>query len=199
MLIIEDKIISLDLFDQHFACDIGKCKGACCIEGDFGAPLEEEEIETLEEIIPVILPRLSDEGVEAVKKNTAVYYNENESMGTPLLENGACAFMRFDANGVAKCTIEEAYQAGEISFRKPISCHLYPVRIKSDPEKEFEAINYDKWDICNAACSKGGILGIKVYEFAKVALIRKYGASFYEALEAADQHYAESKGFSKDI
>lgn len=195
MLIIEDKIVSLDLFDEYFVCAIDKCKGACCVEGDFGAPLEDQEISTLKDILPHVLPRMTDEGRASVKKHgVAVYYDENEEFGTPLVKSGACAFMRYDGNGNAKCTIEETYNVDEIAFRKPISCHLYPIRVNSIPAKNFEALNYDRWEICNAACSKGSELGVKIYQFAKDALVRKYGLGFYNALEAFDHQYSKTDG-----
>lgn len=192
MIIIDDKLISLDLFDEYFFCAIDKCKGACCIEGDLGAPLEEEEVNTLENILQYIRPYMTMEGIEATDESIAVYYDELNGLGTPLLRNGACAFVRVDDNGIAKCTIEEAYLNGETDFRKPISCHLYPIRIKSNPERDFEAVNYDRWDICHAACNKGKDTGIRVFEFAKDALIRKYGPEFYTALEEAYAHYSKT-------
>lgn len=188
MVIVNGKIVSSRLFSETFSCAIEHCRGACCIEGDSGAPLDPEERQTLEGLLPIIWPRIPEEGQNAIREQgVSRWYEEAEEYGTPLREEDqACAFVRIDEKGIAQCTIEEAWQAGEIPFRKPISCHLYPIRIESNEEKSFEALNYEEWDICHAACSAGEQRGIRVYEFAREALIRKYGLEFYRALEAAD-------------
>ena len=192
MLIIEDKLISLDLLESRFSCAIEQCKGACCIAGDMGAPLEEEEIDVLNEVLDKLKPYLSPEGRSVLEEGVSRHYEDLDGPGTPLMKNGACAFVRIDQNGIAQCTIEEAYNNGDIDFKKPISCHLYPIRVKTNKERDFEALNYDRWDICHAACNKGKRENIKVYEFGKDALIRKFGQEFYHALEEADAHYQKS-------
>jgi len=188
MLIIEDKLISLELFERKFSCAVEKCKGACCVKGDFGAPLEEDEITQLRSHLPVLLPKLSEEAREKIAQtDVAEWYEEMEAYGTTLLENGTCVFAKIGENGIASCTIQEAYYENLIDFNKPVSCHLYPIRVSENKELNFTALNYDEWDICNPACTKGEELGIKVYQFAKDALIRKFGADFFQALEDADQ------------
>ncbi|NBB89446.1 MAG: DUF3109 family protein [Bacteroidetes bacterium] len=189
MVIVDGKIVSDMLFSHHFLCAVDKCKGACCIEGDMGAPLEEEEIQTLKNLLPMLNPRLPKAGQEALADgHVAVWYEEMKAKGTPLRSDGACAFVRISEEGIATCSIEEAWQEGLTDFRKPVSCQLYPIRVEQGPEGGFEALNYDQWDICAPACQQGTERKIKVYEFAREAIIRKYGAPFYGALQVADPH-----------
>jgi len=189
MLIIQDILISNDVIEKHFLCNLNACKGACCWEGDYGAPLETEELHTLEQIYDDIKPFLTPEGRKTIEKEGLfTYYKEPKEYGTPLQENGACAYMTYDDRGIAKCGIEQAWRAGATDFQKPISCHLYPVRVKTNRKKGFEALNYDRWDICSAACSAGKDNEVRIFEFVKTALIRKYGEAFYEELEAAVEH-----------
>ncbi len=189
MLIIQDVLIHDDVVKEKFLCQLDACKGACCWEGDWGAPLEQEEISTLVEILDKVSPYLTPEGLEVIEeKGVALYYEEPEEYGTSLLPNGACSFMTYDQNGVAQCGIEQAYNDGVVDFKKPISCHLYPIRVNSEPAVNFEALNYDRWDICSAACSNGAKAKLPVYRFAREALVRKYGEEFYEELAAAAQH-----------
>jgi len=188
MLMIQDKLISDDLLEVDFLCNLDACKGACCWEGDYGAPLSEAEILTIVGIYQELKPYLTEIGIKAIEeKGIATYYSEPEFMGTPLLENGACAFMTF-RDGIAQCGMELAHRDGKTKFKKPISCHLYPIRVTEEPELGFSALNYDKWDICSAACKKGKKASLPVYQFAKEALIRKYGQDFYDELDAAANH-----------
>ena len=189
MLIIQDKLISDDVIQEQFICNLKACKGACCWEGDFGAPLEKEEIEILETIYEKIKPHLTEAGIKAIEeKGTSVYYENPKEHGTSLQPDGACSFMTKDELGIAKCGIEQAYIAGDIDFKKPISCHLYPIRINKDERVLFEALNYDHWDICSAACDLGKKEEVPVYQFLKEPLIRKYGEEFYEELDAAAKY-----------
>ncbi len=189
MLIIQEVLIHDDVVKEHFLCQLDACKGACCWEGDWGAPLEEDEIDILVDIQDKVKPYLSEEGLAAIQKDgVATWYEEPAEYGTSLLKNGACAYMNIDQMGMAHCGIEQAYNDKLIDFRKPISCHLYPIRVESKPELGFEAMNYDRWDICSAACSNGKKAKLPVYRFAKDALVRKYGQEFYEELDAAAQH-----------
>lgn len=192
MLIIQDKFVSLDIVEEQFLCNLNACKGACCWEGDAGAPLEEEELEILDQIHEQVRPFLSPAGVEAIEQEGAyVYYQDMAAYGTNLLENGACVYMTYDALGFAKCGIEQAYRAGKIDYYKPISCHLYPIRVTTNEALNFEALNYDRWDICSAACENGQKAKLPIYQFVKPAIVRKYGADFYEELEAAAEHYGK--------
>ena len=186
MILIEDILVSDDLIHKQFACQLTACKGACCVEGDFGAPLEDEEIFLIENVLDKILPYLGKESVNKISSEG--FYTESKSRDayeTNLMKDASCVFMGRDELGITFCGIEKAYNDGQIEYKKPISCHLYPVRVSTNKQTGFEALNYDVWDICSAACSNGAKQGIYIYQFVKDALIRKYGESFYEALEAA--------------
>ncbi len=194
MVIIQDKLISDDVFEKQFVCNLKACKGACCWEGDFGAPLEEEELKILEKIYETLQPFLNEAGRKAIEeKGKHRYYKIPDEYGTTLLENGACAYMTFD-RGKAKCSIEAAYEAGMTNFRKPISCHLYPIRVEKNENTGFEALNYDEWEICTAACTLGKKAQVPVYQFLKEAIIRKYGVAFFEEMEGAEVHLQKNKG-----
>jgi Protein of unknown function (DUF3109) len=186
MIIIQDKLVSDDLVEQHFICNLSACKGACCWEGDAGAPLEEDEKAILVDIFPKIRSYLSPAGIKAIEDQGCYQWYENtEGWGTTLIDGGPCAFMTLDALGIAKCGIEQAHKDGAIDFLKPISCHLYPIRVSKNEEMGFEALNYDEWDICSAACSLGEKEKVPVYRFVKDAIVRKYGQDFYDELDGA--------------
>lgn len=193
MMIVQDKLISEDVVKEQFLCQLDACKGACCWEGDLGAPLEEEEKNTLLEIYDDIKPFLREEGIQAIKEQGLFVKQEGDEYGTPLIDGRDCAYLTFEDNGIAKCGIEKAYEAGVIDFQKPVSCHLYPVRVLKNEKTGFEALNYDEWDICSAACSAGKKASLPVYKFVKTALIRKYGESFYEELDAMAGYMESSK------
>ncbi len=188
MIVIDDKIISEDLKDKHFVCDLAKCKGACCVEGDSGAPIDIDEMEILEDetFLEAVSPYLTQNGRDAIAANGPFYLDEEVGeMKVTLKDDNACAFVNYK-NGTTYCGIEKAWMDKKVDFRKPVSCHLYPIRIQSFPE--YDAVNYETWDICKPACSHGQELQVPVYKFAKAALIRKYGESFYENLEATIAH-----------
>lgn len=174
-------IVSEDLIEKEFVCNLHACKGACCIEGEAGAPLTSEEIKTLEEIYPKVKPFLRPEGIAAIEIQGTHITSDLNELETPLVEGKECVYVTFKDNGTASCGIEDAYNAGVVAFRKPISCHLYPVRVQE--YSEFSAVNYHKWPICNDACSLGKELKVPVYKFVKDALIRKFGEPWYIALE----------------
>ena len=174
-------ILSDDLAEQFFHCDIEKCKGACCVEGDLGAPLEKDELLTLEEVLEDVKPYLSQEGLKAIKEQGAYVLDREGDFSTPTIGGKECAYAVYDNNGILKCGIEQAYFDGKIGFRKPISCHLYPVRITK--YEDYDALNYDRWHICSPACTLGDAMKLPVYRFVKDALIRKYGEEWYAALE----------------
>lgn len=193
MVIVQDVLVSEAVLTEHFRCALESCKGACCWEGDFGAPLEPAEVETLAAIYEDIKPFLNEDGIQLIaKEGLSVYYKDMEADGTPLLPNGACAYLTFEKNGIAKCGIEKTWEAGVTNFQKPISCHLYPIRVAKNEAVDFEALNYDKWEICSAACTAGKKEKIRVFEFTKTAIIRKYGEDFYEEMAAA-AGYLESR------
>ena len=183
MIQIEDKIISQEIFDQQFVCDLNACKGACCVEGDSGAPLLKNEAKELEKSYSIIRKYLSADGKEAIKKQVFSVIDSDNDLTTPLINNRECAYV-FNDSGVTKCAIEKAYLEDEISFKKPISCHLYPIRITE--YEEFDAVNYESNKICSPACKLGELLKVSVFRFLKEPLIRKYGKSFYKELEVVE-------------
>jgi hypothetical protein len=195
MLIIQDKLVSDELVEEHFICNLDKCKGACCWEGDMGAPLEEAEKAILDEIYPKVRPFLTEEGQKMIDSAGCYeYFAEMEGYGAKLLPDGKCAFLTFNTEGVGQCGIEQAWKAGAVDFQKPISCHLYPVRVSTNEIVGFESLNYDRWEICSAACQLGKKHKMPIYEFVKNALVRKYGVDFYDELTAAAQHLKRQNG-----
>ncbi|GAB5401088.1 MAG: DUF3109 family protein [Aureisphaera sp.] len=174
-------IVSEDLLEKEFVCNLGACKGECCIAGEAGAPVSKDEVAILSEIYPKVKPFLRKEGIEAIEKQGTHIVSDLGELETPLVNGKECAYVTFSDEGIAGCGIEDAYNAGEIDFRKPISCHLYPVRVQE--YSEFAAVNYHKWPICNDACTLGKELKVPVYKFVKDALIRKFGVHWYGELE----------------
>lgn len=193
MVQIEDKLISEAIFSEEFVCNLTQCKGACCVEGDMGAPLEAHETKILEEIYPKIKPYLRAEAIAAIEEQGTWERDPfDNDFVTPMVENKECAYVIFDPGGIAKCAIEKAYQDGVVDWIKPISCHLYPIRVKK--YSSFEAINYDQWSICSDACALGKELKVPVYQFLKNPLIRKYGEEFYAELDQVAQQWDREMG-----
>ena len=178
---IEDKIVSTQIFERQFVCDLSACKGACCIEGNGGAPVTKEEVEIIEGHLDKILPFMRPEGIEAIEAQGVVYEDDDFEPATTLVNGKECAFVYFDQTNTAKCAIEKAHREGQIDFIKPISCHLYPIRTKKFDQ--YTALNYEKWDICEPACACGEQLDVPVYKFLKEPLIRAFGQDFYKELE----------------
>lgn len=178
-------IVSEEIIENDFVCNLSACKGACCIDGDAGAPVEEEETHILKEIYPVIKPFLRQEGIAAIEEQGVYTTTEDGEHETPLIDNADCAYVVYDDNNTALCGIEEAYNQGVIKWKKPVSCHLYPIRVKD--YSEFSAVNYHRWPICDDACSLGAELQVPIYKFVKEALIRKFGEDWYEELEKTAQ------------
>lgn len=179
MLIVDDIMVSDDLYLVKFLCPLEKCLGACCVEGDAGAPLEEEEIANMEDYVDKIMEYMIPEGKDAVNQSGVFDYDMDGSYVTPLIRGGDCAFINF-TKGIAWCAIERAYEEGKIPFKKPISCHLYPVRLSK--VGKTEAVNYHKWQICDPALHAGTREGVPLYVFLKDSLIRRYGEQWYEKL-----------------
>jgi len=183
MLQIDDTIISLDVIEKRFLCDLSVCRGECCVEGQSGAPLDEEEIAVLEDILPVVWDDLSDASKAIIKQQGVFYVDEDGDFVTSIVNGGECIFTYFDENGICKCVIEKAHKAGKIDFYKPVSCHLYPIRLEK--YKKFTAVNYHKWSVCHTAWELGEKTGMPVYRFLKEPLIRRFGENWYEQLEVA--------------
>jgi len=180
MIQIDKTLISLDVIEKYFCCDIAACKGICCIEGDSGAPLTDAEVLAYQKYLPQILPYLSNKNQSVLRSNDVFYYDRDGEKVTTLVNNAECAFTIVE-NAVFSCAIERAFREGKIPVQKPVSCHLYPVRCRQ--YRDFEAINYETWTICNDAVCKGKQEHVRVYEFLKEPLIRKYGAAWYKELE----------------
>lgn len=180
-------IVSEDIIEKDFLCNLSACKGACCIDGDAGAPLDSEEIQILKDIYPKVKPFLRKEGIAAIETQGTHITTAFGDFETPLINGADCAYVIYDDKKTALCGIEEAYNQGEVSWKKPVSCHLYPIRIKE--YSEFSAVNYDKWEICDDACTLGKELQVPIYKFVKEALIRKFGEDWYSELEkVAETH-----------
>lgn len=194
MIAIDNTIVSENLLEKRFVCDLNACKGQCCVDGDSGAPLEEEELEIMDSILDTVLPHLPESGQQAIKEQGVFVLDEDGDYTTPLVDGKHCAFTYFD-NGMAKCGIEKAQLKGEIEWQKPISCALYPVRITK--YKEYDAVNYHKWSICKPARVCGTKLDVPVYKFLKAPLIRKYGEDWYKQLELA-KSLMDEQSFSPD-
>ncbi len=168
MIIVKNSIVSDDVADVHFRCDLSCCRGACCVDGDSGAPLLEEEVAELERVLPKVLPSLTPEGKAAVEQQGVAVRDQDGDLGTPLVDGGACAYITYAPDGTALCALQELY--------KPVSCHLYPIRVEN--YGEFTAVNYHQWDICRAAKGKGDPL----YVMLKEPLVRRFGAEWYDEL-----------------
>jgi hypothetical protein len=181
-------LLSEDLFERRFVCDLNACKGACCVAGESGAPLEPEEEALLKELWPKIKPYIPEKGQRAIDEHGVSEVDEDGDLVTTLVEGrGECAFTVFDEKGVALCGVEKAWKDGAIPFRKPISCHLYPIRITK--LKFHDGLNYHQWPICKPACECGAKLDVPVFRFLKDSLTRKYGAEWYEELEVLYQEW----------
>jgi hypothetical protein len=190
MLQIDNTIISFDLFDEFFACDLSFCKGQCCVDGDDGAPLKEEEVVILEKIAPEVLEYLPEKSRQIIENNGVSYIDREGENVTALVDGKECAFVCRDDNGCAKCAIERAFQAGKIDFYKPVSCHLYPVRLQK--YNDFIAVNYHKWSVCQCARDLGKQKQIAVYQFLQQPLIRCFGEKWFAELETAAEEYKKN-------
>lgn len=184
MIEIDDKIVSADLLRECFACDLTQCKGLCCVEGNAGAPLEAEEVEWLEREYPNYKPYLPSEGIAALEDQGFAVVDSDGDLTTPLVHDAQCAYA-YTENGVTLCALEKAWQEGKSPFRKPISCHLYPIRLMRFSNGTV-GLNYHRWSVCAPARRCGARLGIPVYKALREPIIRHFGRAFYEALEAAE-------------
>ena len=192
MLQIGTALVSLDLIEHFFCCDLSKCLGECCIEGDAGAPINEEEYDTLKKILPEIWDDLLPKAKEVIKQQGVAYVDEEGDLVTSIVDGKNCVFTCYGENGMCYCAIEKAYREGRVDFYKPISCHLYPVRI--DEYKDFSAVNYHRWKICKAAEVLGRKNNIRVYQFLKEPLTRRFGKEWYDELCVACEAYLEEYG-----
>jgi Protein of unknown function (DUF3109) len=194
MIAIDNILVSDDVLTEQFVCDLNKCKGGCCVDGDAGAPLTKNELDDINEVYETVLPYLGSQSKKELERQGRYVYDKEFGWVTPTIEGKICVYGITDAKGIVKCGIEQAYLDGKTSWKKPISCHLFPVRITKSRRGETEYVNYEpREDLCGAACSLGKKLKVPVYVFLKDALTRKYGEDFYDALEATAKHLDNKK------
>ena len=190
MIQIDDTVVSEILLERKFVCNLKACKGACCVEGDAGAPLEESELKQLKKVYPVVKNYLSTSSQEALNKELFTIDDDGEYV-TTLMNGKECAYVVLEEDGTSKCGVEQAYLDGKTDWKKPIACHLFPVRLTK--YKSFTAVNYAYWDICDDACILGDQLGVKVYQFLREPLIRRFGEKWFDQLEKADENNSNIK------
>lgn len=192
MLQIQDTLVSLDVVERFFCCDLDKCLGECCIEGDAGAPISDEEREEIERVLPQVWDYLLPAAKKAIEEEGIAYHDIEGDLVTQIVEGKNCVFSCFGADGKCLCAFEKAFREGKIDFYKPISCHLYPLRIKEYPT--FTAVNYHRWKICKCAEVLGRAKGIRVYEFLREPLIRRFGRDWYDELVLTCEEYLKQYG-----
>jgi hypothetical protein len=189
MIAIDNVLLSDKIVTDQFVCDLNKCKGACCVDGDAGAPLDRKELKDIDEVFDAVLPYLNETSKKEIEKQGRYVYDTEFGWVTPTINSQICVYGITDKSGIVKCGIEQAYLDGKVKWKKPISCHLFPVIVKKSADGVTEYANYEpREDNCKAACSLGNKLKVPVYEFLKEPLIRKFGDQFYEALEATAIH-----------
>lgn len=194
MIAIDNILVSDEVISEQFVCDLNKCKGGCCEDGDSGAPLSNEELEFLRDFIEEIKPYVTPEGLKLLETEGLYRYDQEFGWVTPTIGGRMCAYGYKDQQGIIKCGIEQAYLDKKISWRKPISCHLFPAKITRSKRRDQEYVNYEpREELCKAACKLGRQLKVPVYVFLKEALIRKYGKDFYTTLEATAIHMKNDK------
>lgn len=193
MIAIDNVLVSDEVIEARFVCDLHKCKGGCCEDGDAGAPLEKEERKILDENFDVIKPYLTKEGLKEIERQGKYLYDREFGWVTPTINGKICAYGFRDQQGIIKCGIEQAYYNGKLGWKKPISCHLYPIKISRN--KIYTNVNYEPRDVlCKPACDLGKKLKMPVYQFLKEAIIRKFGNEFYNSLrQIAVEHFEEEK------
>ena len=185
MIAVDDVLISDDVVKAKFVCNLDACLGACCWEGEWGAPLLEEEVDIIASVWDKVAPLLNEKSRKAVEKQGfgAHFGDDGEVLGTPLVKGGACAYLIWDGKGIGKCAFEVAHAEGTIDWPKPISCHMYPIRVKYRNDGS-QIWNYNKWNICAPACKNGKSLGVPLYKFLKGPIVRSKGEDFYAQLDA---------------
>ncbi len=181
MFLIQNTLVSLDVLEKEFCCDLDKCRGCCCIEGDAGAPISDEEVKQVEQILPLLLPDMTKQAREVVAKQGISYLDPSGERVTSIVNDKDCVFARTDHNGWCYCLIEKAYNDGRIPFKKPISCHLYPIRLTK--VGNYTGVEYHRWDICHCARQLGKKIHTPLYQFLREPLIRRFGQEWYNELE----------------
>lgn len=190
MIAIDNKLVSNELVEESFVCDLIKCKGGCCVDGDAGAPLEKDELKEIDAVYDIVKTYLNKESIEEINKQGKYVYDAEFGWTTPAINGGVCVYGIADKNGIVKCGIEQAFLDGKITWKKPVSCHLFPVRIQKSKDGATEYVNYEPREtLCKPACKLGGKLKVPVYQFLRESLIRKYGEEFYQALDRIANDY----------
>ena len=195
MIVIDNIYVSDEVVEEQFVCDLHKCKGGCCIDGDAGAPLTNDELKEVNTAFDKVKLLLNKEALQVIEREGNYVYDREFGWVTPTISNGMCVYGLVDANGIVKCSFEQVYNEGKTKWKKPISCHLYPIKISKSKNTDQQYVNYEPRDpMCNPGCALGQKLKVPTYVFLKEALIRKYGEDFYEALvQIADQYYSSKK------
>lgn len=194
MIAIDHVLVSDKLVSEQFVCDLNACKGACCVDGDAGAPLDKEELKKIDEVFDAVVPYLNDESIRNIREQGRYVYDKEFGWVTPTINSRICVYGITDEKGIVKCGIEQAYRDGKVKWKKPISCHLFPVIVKKSSDGVTEYANYEpREDHCKAACTLGRKLKVPVYEFLKEPLVRKFGEDFYEALDVTAKHIRKQK------
>ena len=189
MIAIGNVLVSDQVVNEHFLCDLDKCKGACCVDGDAGAPLNKQELKKIDEVLDEVMPYLDEVSKSEIERQGRYVYDREFGWVTPTINSKVCVYGIMDKNGIVKCGIEQAYNDGKVGWKKPISCHLFPVIVKEGRDEETQYVNYEpREDHCKAACALGKKVKLPVYQFLKEPLIRKFGEEFYHALDAAANH-----------
>lgn len=189
MIAIDHVLLSEEIINEAFVCDLNSCKGACCVDGDAGAPLDNSELKRIDEVFDEVLPYLEQESIKEINRQGRYVFDKEFGWVTPTINGAICVYGIKDEKGIVKCGIEQAYLDGKVKWKKPISCHLFPVIVKKSIDGITEFANYHpREDHCKAACSLGKKLKVPVYQFLKEPLVRKFGEEFYEALDATAQH-----------
>jgi hypothetical protein len=199
VIAIDNKLISDSVVSEQFVCDLEKCKGGCCEDGDAGAPLEMEEMQLIDRIIDIVKPYLTAGGIAEIERSGRYYHDKEFGWVTPTINGKMCAYGFRDENGVIKCGFEQAYYDGKSAWKKPLSCHLFPLKIKKSKNRNQEYVNYEPREgLCNPACALGKKLKVPVFVFLREALIRKYGEEFYAALEASARYVEDKSPMAND-
>ncbi|MBI3142207.1 MAG: DUF3109 family protein [Bacteroidetes bacterium] len=192
MLLHQEVLISLDVLEKEFVCNLQACKGACCVEGEYGAPLRQDEVDRLKSVLEQVRPYMEPAALAVLDREGFSEWDGEGELSTKCLPGGACVFAT-KVGGMYQCAIELAHKAGAMSFRKPISCHLYPIR--EVPMGEYVALNYHKWHICQPACKLGKSLSVPVHAFLAEALTRRFGQEWYQGLvEIAREYEGRAEG-----
>ena len=195
MIAINNTLVTDQLVEENFVCDLVKCKGGCCVDGDAGAPLDKEELKKIDEVYEAVKPYLNQDSIDEINRQGKYVYDEEFGWTTPAINGGVCVYGITHKYGIVKCGIEQAYNDGKVQWKKPISCHLYPVRIQKSKDGKTDYVNYEpRESLCKPACKLGNKLKVPVYQFLKEPLIRKYGEDFYEALDGVAKDYFKVKG-----